>query len=290
FSYPLEVADCSDPSNSYDQIYQDLTRMKKDYGASFVRPYGVECRKVSVWEALAKACVELQMGLIVQVWWGFQADQDLWKKTQASIYQLFTNSTYASVAPYIVYSASFGSEPIGDGVDGDNFIPDLQAFRNTMNSFGVPVGISEDWDRTSMRSGANAAGIGAQVLNSTDVAQLHVMPYYHPDEAPLVGDAWSYVEQQVQWARQALAQPTMITETMWSSSNSSGHLRGAHDEQDTLEAFATYWGAFASNCSFFKEHQVGWFVHTYSDDQEPGFGMLYTNDTAKLPRWKPNPC
>lgn len=48
--------------------------MKHDFGATFVRPYGVECREVSVWLNLVKACIELGLGLIVQVWWGFQQD------------------------------------------------------------------------------------------------------------------------------------------------------------------------------------------------------------------------
>jgi len=47
-----------------------------------------------------------------------------------------------------------------------------------MNSFGVPVGISEDWDRPDrMRDGSLVAGIGTEVLANTDVAQLHVMAY-----------------------------------------------------------------------------------------------------------------
>jgi hypothetical protein len=74
FSYPLEVADCSDPSNQYEKIRIDLERMKTEFGATFVRPYGVECRQVSIWENLVKACIDLGMALIVQVWWGFQDD------------------------------------------------------------------------------------------------------------------------------------------------------------------------------------------------------------------------
>lgn len=47
-----------------------------------------------------------------------------------------------------------------------------------MNSFGVPVGISEDWDRPDrMKTNSAVSGIGSEVLNNTDVAQLHVMPY-----------------------------------------------------------------------------------------------------------------
>lgn len=68
--------------------------MKDDFGASMVRVYAPECRELSVWEALVRACAENDIGLIVmasllanfarrvlmecpdgdQVWWGFNED------------------------------------------------------------------------------------------------------------------------------------------------------------------------------------------------------------------------
>lgn len=71
FSYPLEVPDCSDPSNGYDQINKDFAKMKADFGAVMVRVYAPECREAGVWENLVKAGVNNNMGVIVQVWWGF---------------------------------------------------------------------------------------------------------------------------------------------------------------------------------------------------------------------------
>lgn len=73
FSYPLEVADCSDPSNSYESINADFAKMKKDFGASMIRVYAPECREASVWENLLQAGVSNDMGIIVQVWWGFDS-------------------------------------------------------------------------------------------------------------------------------------------------------------------------------------------------------------------------
>ena len=71
FSYPLEVPDCSDPSNGYEQISKDFAKMKNDFGAVMVRVYAPECREASVWENLLKAGVNNNMGVIPQVWWGF---------------------------------------------------------------------------------------------------------------------------------------------------------------------------------------------------------------------------
>ena len=67
FSYPLEVADCRDSSNSYESVNKDFVKMKKDFGASMVRVYAPECRQASVWENLLRAGVSNNMGIIVQV-------------------------------------------------------------------------------------------------------------------------------------------------------------------------------------------------------------------------------
>ena len=71
FSYPLEVADCNDRTNSFAAIDADFAKMKKDFGATMVRVYAPECRGASVWENLLKAGVKNNMGVIPQVWWGF---------------------------------------------------------------------------------------------------------------------------------------------------------------------------------------------------------------------------
>jgi len=47
--------------------------MKKDFDASMVRVYAPECRQASVWENLLEAGVTNNMGVIVQVWWGFDS-------------------------------------------------------------------------------------------------------------------------------------------------------------------------------------------------------------------------
>ena len=39
-----------------------------------VRIYAPECRQVSVWENLVKACINNNMGLLPMVWWGFDTD------------------------------------------------------------------------------------------------------------------------------------------------------------------------------------------------------------------------
>jgi len=60
---------------------------------------------------------------------------------------------------------------------------------------------------------------------------------------PTIDGAWDYVEKQVVWAHETLKQPTMITETMWSSQRGGSHGRGSHDEESTLDNYRQYWSA-----------------------------------------------
>ena len=123
-----------------------------------------------------------------------------------------TSSTYGKIAPYVFHSAEFGSEPIGDGVDGSRFISDLASFQKTMNSYGVPVAISEDWDRPEVMSdasGSGLAGIGKQVKANTDMVHGHAMPFYHgKNEA----QSWPYIQGQVKWYKDNVGLPTLISE------------------------------------------------------------------------------
>jgi hypothetical protein len=126
------------------------------------------------------------------------------------------SSEYAAIAPYVVHSADFGSEPVGDGMDGggEQFVTDLGLFKQKMNSHGVPAGISEDWDRPGIMSGDNGTGlaeIGEGVRNNSDYAHAHIMPFYDGDL--LVNETWSYIQEHVLWLNETVQLPTMITET-----------------------------------------------------------------------------
>jgi len=88
------------------------------------------------------------------------------------------NPEYKAIAPYVFHSAEFGSEPIGDGVDGSNFISDLESFRSKMNGYGVSVAISEDWDRPgtmSDNSGTALGSTGQQVKANSDMVHGHAV-------------------------------------------------------------------------------------------------------------------
>ena len=129
---------------------------------------------------------------------------------------MLKSGTYASIAPYVVHSIEFGTEPIGDGDDGGNFVNDLKSFRSKVQPYGIPVGISEDWDRPGSMSGSNGVGLGStgkQILANSDVVHAHIMPYYHNNLKE--AGAWAYISNQVAWYKQNTPVPTLISEVLY---------------------------------------------------------------------------
>lgn len=140
-----------------------------------------------------------------------------------------------------MHTAAFGSEPIGDQVDGGSwqFVSDLAKFQSKMNSFGIPVAVSEDWDRNgdgydmNSTTGNGVGAVGQSIKSNTDWVHAHgafflfqfrtlslvltvfmseVMPYYHPMETPLVTDALSYTQHYLHWLNTYVKQPVFISE------------------------------------------------------------------------------
>ena len=198
------------------------------------------------------------------------------------------NSTqYGAIAPYVFHSADFGSEPIGDGVDPGSYISDLGHFKKTMNSYGVPAGISEDWDRPGTMSGSDGQGLadtGNQVKANSDFAHAHVMPYYHGnlDE----DQTWGYIEPQLHFLNDTVALPnTFITETQWAWGPNEDH--GNHQDSGVSQ-YTAYWTKFDEECELFKSLNIGWFVHDWAG--ESTFDMVYPNGSYVMPGFKPRKC
>ena len=59
--------------------------------------------------------------------------------------------------------------------------------------------------------------------------------------------------------------------------------RGFGNPGENIGNFTLYWNTMQSMCSYFKQHQVGWFVHTYDDSQEAGLGMIDASGNTKMP-------
>lgn len=77
------------------------------------------------------------------------------------------------------------------------------------------------------------------------------------------------------------------SQTMWSSKRGGTHSRGGGEVGEDIGDFIQYWQTMENHCSYFKSHQVGWFVHTYDDSFEDGFGMLKDDGNPKMSFFPP---
>lgn len=287
FSYPLEVGDCADPSNSFAAMSADFARMKADFGATIVRLYYPVCAEASVFENALKAGVANNMAVIPQVWFNF-GDGDVWKQSQQAIFDVM-EGRYKAVAPYVFHSADFGTEPVGDGVDGggQQFVKDLGAFKARMNAYGVPAGISEDWDRPGTLSGGDGTGLsayGKQVAADSDHVHSHIMPFYHGNINE--NETWAYIRGQLQYYNSSLpGKPMMITETQWAWGPTPHY--PSHVDLGVPQ-YTAYWKAFDAACETFKAFNVGWFLHAWRG--EDTFDLVKADGAYVVPNWKPRAC
>ncbi|KAI0452178.1 glycoside hydrolase family 17 protein [Xylaria acuta] len=293
FSYPLEEADCSAFSNSFESMNADFAQMKRDFGAKIVRLYYPICLNASVFENALQAGIANNMAVIFQVWTDFGQSDD-WKKSQQAIYDVLESPKFGPIAPYVVHSIDFGSEPVTDGMDGvredggKQFIKDLGLLRKKANSYGIPAGISEEWDRPgdmSSQDGTRLGDIGTGVKANSDYCHAHIMPYYRSGID--LSESWSYIQEQIEWINKTVQLPTMITETQWAWGRNEGH--AVNKSGLNVDGYTQYWDMFDEECELFKRYQVGWFIHTWRG--ESTFDILYPNNGSYvIPNWRPRTC
>ncbi|OAQ68464.1 B-(1-6) glucan synthase [Pochonia chlamydosporia 170] len=284
FSYPLEDDNCNSGTNSFNKMNQDFAKMKKDFGASIVRMYYPTCTKSIVFENAIRAAATNNMGIILQVWTNFGGG-DVWRQSQQAIYDALNKPEFAAIAPYVVHSADWGSEPVGDGMDSGNFVNDLGAFRAKMKQHSIKVGISEDWDRPgTLRNGNSLTSLGSGIKANSDFAHIHPMPFYHGNNPE--SQAWAYIQQATQWVLDHVNLPTMITESPWAWGKTD-HNPGKSDVG--VAQYTKYWKTFDDNCEWFKQKNVGWFLHAWQGEDK--FDIVKPDGSGYvIPNWRPRKC
>ena len=151
---------------------------------------------------------------------------------ESTLFQVLASSRYSAIAPYVIYAAEYLNEPVGDcdmcaaGSTGNpsepaslaNLTAGMANFRMQMHKHGIPAGISEDWDRPGLMSGAvgpdglgvGLGAVGAALEPALDFVHAHIMAYYHNVG---VAEAWNYTAGQVLWYKKYLPQlPLVISE------------------------------------------------------------------------------
>jgi len=272
FSYPVEDDDCSD--YNYNAFLKDFNRQKNEYNATFVRLYLPTCRQTSFWVEMVKAARDSSVALIPMIFWDWQQNDPIMNAAENAFLGVFSDNDVGSIATYIIHSVAFGDEL---GEQGNYWINDMTSFKSKLSKFGVPLTISDDWDRGVYQTGSGLTSFGKQVNSISDLTQAHIQPYYHPDIVINAYDMWPYFLGQMKSLVANNKHPVIVSQTMWAY-NKNGHERGEHDEADNMPNYLEYWNTINNNCTTFKTLQVGWFFHTWYG--EPGFDLIQDNGTA----------
>ncbi|EJD34110.1 hypothetical protein AURDEDRAFT_176838 [Auricularia subglabra TFB-10046 SS5] len=214
FSYPPEDGDCSAPSNSFEKINEDLSRMKRQFGATMVRIYGPECRDESIWRNLVRAGAANNLSVspsprypssscplqrdhpagLVGIHQGPVAGAEERARRSSPCWRTIRAGRSSSNRP-----RSSARSPIGDFVDVgyDGFIADLDATRGLVAPHGLPISMSEDWDTPGILASQDRTTlgpVGKKIRPLIDNLQRHPMPYYHANIYPSADHVWPYFE------------------------------------------------------------------------------------------------
>jgi len=281
FSYPVEDDDCND--YSYGAFKADFTRHRTQYNATFVRLYLPTCRSTAFWVEMIKAARDSSVALIPMIFWDWQQNDPIMDAAENAFLGVFTDNEVGSIAPYIVHSVAFGDEL---GEQGGYWLQPMASFKSKLAKYGVPLTISDDWDRGVYQTGHGLTSFGKQVNDLSDLTQAHIQPYYHPDVVVSAYDMWPYFLAQLQGLVSNNKRPILVSQTMWAY-NENGHRRGKNDQYDNMQNYQEYWKTMNAQCNVFKSMQVGWFFHTWYG--EPGFDLIQDNGSPVFP-WKPTFC
>ncbi|KAL6803360.1 hypothetical protein GGI42DRAFT_342662 [Trichoderma sp. SZMC 28013] len=311
FSFPFQF---TNEDFEVTSISSHMQQMKRQFGATMIRMYIPESYTTQLWENVLEAAILNNMGVVVQVAFpisGNDARSQLsWEKVlESTLFETLSNSKYSKIAPYVIYAAEYLNEPVGDcdmcaaGSNGNasapasltNLTMGMSNFRKEMNKHGIPAGISEDWDRPYLMSGApgsDGLGVGLGVVGKAlepvlDFIHAHVMAYYHNIQ---VDDAWTYTANQVLWYKKYLPQfPLIISEMMWATGynvlHAGGYITGFAIAEVSVADYTKFWKTVDANCAFLKEHNTAYFIHAWR--QQGTLNMLQNDGSVVIPNWKP---
>jgi len=269
FSYPVEDG-CG--GYSYNSFLADFKNMKAKFGASIIRAYLPTCSDTAFWVNMIKAARDANMAIIPMVFWDWQQNDPVMTKAENGLLGVFNNSEVGSIAPYIIQSVAFGDEL---GEQGSYWLSRMKDFKAKLSKYGVPLSMTDDWDRAIYKTGNGLSSFGNQTNDLSDLTHAHVMPYYHPSASiPDAFHFWNYFLAQLQFLEKFLKRPIFVSQTLWAYSK-SGHQRGSYDDADNMENYQEYWNTINDNCQTFATMKIGWFIHSYKG--EPGLDMVNSN-------------
>lgn len=250
----------------------DFKRMKKDYGARYVRLYG-NCDASWHNDAWVNAAADAGLGVYALVWFGWDNPND-WKwRMDALVKTILTNPK----APWVVRNVAVGSEPLFDwALDPDSLATQIYSLRQKLSIYGIKTTISE------MPYGFQIHNNAPQVFKAIDFVEANILPFFD-GSATTGGNAWGMVNWSLDFFRQnAPGKQIRMTQTGWPS-NDSVWKANTPTAVASVASQKAYFELLDSQCRNFKDNgRVGYFYHIWSDAQLNGWGLLDWNGNPKF--------
>ncbi|SGZ32781.1 BQ5605_C040g11914 [Microbotryum silenes-dioicae] len=250
FSYSVD--ECQSPST----LLADFTRMRKQFGARYVRLYGA-CDATWFNDALVDAAASANLG----------------SRYSAFVKTMRTNPK----APFVFKNVAIGSEPLYDGVlSATNLATEILSMKSKMAPYGTKVTFSEMPYGLQINNGAPST------MAAADFVEGNVLPFFD-SQATTGANAWGVVSWSLSYfASLAPGKIIRMTQTGWPSDQSVWKANTPTAVSSILSQ-ASYYALLDSKCSWFNANGgIGWFAHIYSDDSLPGWGLL-NNGNLKFP-------
>jgi len=269
FSY--EVTACQSPA----ELKKDFMNIRNKFDGRYVRLYGA-CDKKGFYDDVADAAWEAALGVHSLIWFGFDGGNQ-WKTRRDTLFATLKSNPKARAITRLV---QFGSEPLFDSdLTPDELTAQVNAAKKTLKPLGIPVSVSD------MVYGFTKDGGAANVLEAIDQISVHELPFFST-KATTGAAAWPLVQSDIEWAmkqKPLKGKKVILDENAWPDAQGSGVQANSHRAVASRAQMQAYFNLLDSKCSYFKNLDIGWMFHVYSDAQEPEYGLYDANMKQKFP-------
>ncbi|KAJ6468303.1 glycoside hydrolase superfamily [Mycena sanguinolenta] len=263
FSY--EVTDCQ----SLSELQSDFLKIRQTFNSRYIRINDI-----------VEAAWGAGIGVHALIWFGFDGT-DQWKSRRDTLFGILHSNPKAK---FVTRALQFGSEPLYDWVlDPPVLAAQVTAAKANLSSLQIPVTISE------MAYGYQEhEDDGAQdVLDAIQLIDAHMLPFFST-EASTANKAWPIVLTDLNWfIANGEGKKIYLTENGWPSVTSDGVQPNSPSAVANVQNEHDYYTLLDGHCTDFKAMNVGWFWHIYSDNMEPGYGLLSTSGKLKFSPFSP---
>jgi len=219
------------------------------------------------------------VGVHALIWFGFNGG-DEWKNRRDVLFRVLHSNPKAKFVTRVV---QFGSEPLYDNaIDPEDLAAQVRSAKANLASLHIPVTISEMAYGWQVRESDGAE----QIMDAIDLIDAHMLPFFSK-QASTASKSWPIVETDIDWfVDNGENKKIYFSENGWPSVTSPGVEPNSPSAVANVQNERDYYILLDGKCSYFKTVAgggIGWFAHIYSDNQEPGYGILDQGGDLKFP-------